>query len=329
MNLAYIIVAHKNFQQVRRLIRRLDDDRSRFAVTVDRRAPGAEFDAFRESLASNPRVRFLPRRIIRWGGLSQAMTAQIALQWFLDSDFRFDYVLNLSGQDYPLMNPRQIRRTLAAGGGKSFITCEPFPVKRWNAGQMGRIYSWNFFRGRKVYEFPKWDRAERPWVRAFYAVANRLTPPRSPLPMGMRPYGGSAHWSLSREAAEHIAEFRRSNPKWDRRWRFTRHADESYCQTILGNSPLKDRLIESDLRYMHWPSKYAESPMVLTCENLPQIIASNAVFARKFDVTVDAKVLDLIDAAVDEAVDAPADAEQRARQTRSPASPAVSLAWAS
>jgi hypothetical protein len=70
--------------------------------------------------------------------------------------------------------------------------------------------------------------------------------------------------------------------------------DESFFQTVLVNSPLRDRLVNDDLRYVDW-SEGGASPRVLTSYDLDRMLASHALFARKFDPAVDAEVLDVLD----------------------------------
>jgi hypothetical protein len=299
MNLAYIISGYKNFEQIHRLIDRLDDDRSRFVILIDGHSPTDQFQAFEQSLVDHPRVQIPPRKKMRWGDFSLTENCQSAVGQLLNSDFKFDYVFCVTGQDYPLKSPDEIRQTLAAAHGKSFVLHEAFPVARWEPSGMGRLYSYNFIYNRKAYEFPKWYKPQRKWVRRAYAVINALVPKRGPFPFNMHPYGGSLHWTLSREAAEYLENFVRANPAYDRRFRFTFASDEVYVQTVLANSPLKEKLIDNDLRFLKWPTPGAASPRVLKQADLPEILASDAVFARKFDVTVDARVLDLIDQQVD------------------------------
>jgi hypothetical protein len=236
---------------------------------------------------------------MRWGDFSLTANCQNAVGHLLKSDFKFDYVFCVTGQDYPLKTPDEIRQVLADADGRSFVLHEAFPVARWEPGGMGRLFSYNFVYNHKAYQFPKWNVPQRRWVRWIYKIINTLVPRRGRFPLNMHPFGGSLHWTLSRTAAEYLEQFVSNNPAYDRRFRFTFASDEVYVQTILANSPLKNRLIDNDLRYLKWPTPGAASPGVLGQADLPQILASDAVFARKFDVTVDHRVLDLIDQHVD------------------------------
>jgi hypothetical protein len=296
MNLAYIIIAYKNLHQVQRLIGCLEDSASQFIVIVDRKTPVQEFEAFHSAVAGRPHVHVLRRHAIEWGGLSLTLANVICLRELLERGIPFDYVFSMSGQDYPIASTAVIRKVLSDAEGNSFIEHMPFPVDRWIDGGQGRIFSWNFILSRKrVIQLPKATRARNPVVRFVYAALNRVIPSRGNLPMRMQPFGGSMHWALSREAAEYVDHFLRCHPEYTRRFRWTLVSDEIFFQTILANSPLKQKLISDDMRYQRWPEPHSPSPSVLTMNDLPALRRSGKLFARKFDVCVDAKVLDAID----------------------------------
>jgi hypothetical protein len=81
-------------------------------------------------------------------------------------------------------------------------------------------------------------------------------------------------------------------------------SDEHFFHTILLNSPLRDRIVNDDLRYVDWSGHGGERPAILRSSDVGAIRASGQLFARKFDVTVDARVLGLLD----EGIESPATA---------------------
>jgi Core-2/I-Branching enzyme len=297
MHIAYIIIAYKNFDQVERLIKRIADAESHFVLIVDSKTPDSEFELFQRKMAEYPNLRFAPRHPIRWGQFSLTYANIIGIQELLRHKTPFDYVFSMSGQDYPLAKPAQIRRVLHAANGKSFLEHHPFPIKEWIDGGVGRIYSWNFFLpGRRVVQIPKATRAKHPIVRLGYKMLGWFIPSRGPLPGNMQPFGGSMHWTLSREAVEYVDQFIEKQPEYVHRFRLSLVSDEIFFQTILANSPLKSKLINDDQRYLRWPMPNAPSPALLTMDDLSTLADCGKLFARKFDITVDAEILDAIDA---------------------------------
>jgi hypothetical protein len=69
--------------------------------------------------------------------------------------------------------------------------------------------------------------------------------------------------------------------------------DELFFQTIIMNSQLRDTVENDDLRYLDWSREPA--PAVFTAADLPSLLESRQLFARKFDETVDFEVLDALD----------------------------------
>jgi hypothetical protein len=82
--------------------------------------------------------------------------------------------------------------------------------------------------------------------------------------------------------------------------RFFRHVlipDELFFQTIVMNSPLRDSVENENLRYLDWSREPA--PAVLLESDLPALVSSHKLFARKFDERIDSTILDLLDAHID------------------------------
>jgi hypothetical protein len=114
--------------------------------------------------------------------------------------------------------------------------------------------------------------------------------PARELPYGLQPYFGSGYWTLHRTAIEYVRAFLRDHPTYQPFFEQVRVPDEMFFQTILLNSPLAGTIVNDDLRFIKWPG-----PAVLTGADLEELLAAPDLYARKFDETVDAAVLDAID----------------------------------
>ncbi len=267
-----------------------------FVIIIDQKVPPRTKAPFKAAMAGRPDVHMVEDISINWGRFSVTEANIRGLQVLFDRDVQFDYVFSISGQDYPLVGAANLHRVLKEAKGFSFLEHYPFPVEAWIDGGIGRIYSWNIFLpGRRVVQIPKATVTRRRALGLIYRFLGVFVPRRGPLPNGMRPFGGSMHWILSREAAAYVQDFLRSHPDYTRRFRFTLISDEIFFQTILANSRLCTKLINSDQRYLRWSQKDAPSPEVLTMKDLPVIRKCGMLFARKFDSQVDPSILDAID----------------------------------
>jgi hypothetical protein len=271
--IAYVILAHRLPQQLVRLVERLDAPGATFLIHVNRRSDDAVLAATRTGLAGRGNVIYLRRHRLYWGGFGHVAATVEGLEELRRRSVAYDYVALLTGQDYPIKPPAEIARTLAAGGGRSFIAHDRVPggvedgmrrITHWHERRIGRPRGWHL-----------------------------SVPLRRRFPEGLEPWGGSAYWWLSREAAEHVRAWIAGHP---RAYRFFRHVDvpdEVLFQTILMNSPLRDAVIDDELRLVDWTRR--PMPWTFRAQDLPLLRDSPKLVARKFDVTVDAEILDLVD----------------------------------
>ena len=118
------------------------------------------------------------------------------------------------------------------------------------------------------------------------------------LPSHMLPYGGSQWWIIDNYALKYILNFITQNPSYVDFHKYTFAPDEVFFQTILLNSEdkaLLKSICNTSKRFFAWEDSSHPHPQTLTTSHFNNIINSDELFARKFDETVDSKILDLID----------------------------------
>jgi Core-2/I-Branching enzyme len=280
MRVGYIVTAHTLPDHLVRLVQRLDSDNARFFVHLDARAAAAVTHTVERELGGAPRVQLLPRHRCHWASFSLVQAALKGIRAILDSPDELDYGVLLTGQDYPLRPASLIERRLEDSQGRSFLTYRPATGRFLR--RLTRFHWHGTVLGRRV------------------RLPNRFMPMtlgRS-LPPGLEPYTGSAHWCLSRECLRYIGELEARRPELIDFFRWSAVPDEQFFQTILLSSPLAGTLVNDDLRYIDW-SDGGDSPRTLTSDDLGRLLASDALFARKFDPRVDADVLDVLDESIE------------------------------
>jgi hypothetical protein len=108
------------------------------------------------------------------------------------------------------------------------------------------------------------------------------------------PFQGGQFFTLSRSLTSLVVQMSRAQPRYRRFYRRTAVPDESYFQTLVMNSPRAPSVVNNDLRYEDW-SENTSHPKVLTEADLPALLRSPSLFAKKFDSAIDGRLLDLID----------------------------------
>ncbi len=273
MRIAYLILAHQLPEQLVRLVRRLSTPNALFLIHINRRSDDAVYRAARTGLAELENVVFLRRHSLYWGAFGHVRATIEGLDALYARSTRFDYVALLTGQDYPIKPVSVIERTLAESGGASFMAYDRLPGG-WPDG-MERITYWH---SRRL-------GVPRGW--------HLKLPIRRRFPGGLVPYGGSSYWWLSREAVDYVRRFISEERRF---YRFFKHVDipdEIFFHTILLNSPLRDSVVNDELRHVDWTRE--PMPAIFGVGDLETLRRSPKLVARKFDATVDAEILDLID----------------------------------
>jgi len=293
MKIIYLLIVHKNFDQVFRVIERLNIPDSHFLIHVDQKVKSATFQHVVKVLSSKPNITYMDRQNVTWGaiGLTQVMCDAFAL--LIQRRFDFNFLVILSGQDYPIKTNDHIFATLCQYQGKQFIEQFPIPRDGWGIDSGRDRYERYHFRLRNYHFcYPPISYSNKK-----YGFLRDLLPhERRTIPGNLSPHGGSALFTLSKTGVEFLVDYF-STPFGKRLFSFFRTVnlpEEVIFQTVLVNSDLKDTLINDNLQYIDWEA-YGQHPSIMTTEYFDALRKSEALFSRKFDITVDSKILDQID----------------------------------
>jgi len=100
---------------------------------------------------------------------------------------------------------------------------------------------------------------------------------------------------LTKKDVDYTLEYLKNKPDLLDFFRHTFAPDEIFFQTIIMNSPLKDTVMNDNLRYIDWSRKGVPLSAFLTIDDADNLLNSSKLFARKFDIELDEAILDLID----------------------------------
>lgn len=120
-----------------RLFRAMHHTDNVYAVHLDAKIPATLRAAVANSVAADPDLRrnvhFLPAEMVTYKGVSMVLNTLAGMTLLMRVDDRWEYFINLSGADYPLLSPTNQRRLLArpgvALGRLNFLTF--FPRREW------------------------------------------------------------------------------------------------------------------------------------------------------------------------------------------------------
>lgn len=286
---AYLILAHKNLNQLRKLIELLDDSRNDIFVHVDSKLSEFNPDDFGK-IVSKSSLIFLPNRInVNWGGVS-IMRAELSLLKAATFNNRYDYYHLLSGMDLPLKTQDEIHNFFDACSFQEFINL-------WNFKKS------TLSRFRYFTIFPEGEANFR--TRIVNHIFKGLQ-----MAVGFRInknidfYFGSQWFSIT----DDLARFVIGKEDWlEKVFRHTSTCDEIFLPTLVCNSQFKDRLyipspVESNkgptlgnMRFIDWTrGESVRHPWTFRAEDDALLQSVPHFWARKFDETVDSEIIDKI-----------------------------------
>jgi hypothetical protein len=280
MKLAYLILGHAHPEQIIRTIEALRPTASLFVVHLDQRAGRQIEETMRQYALGVRDVLLAPRHRCYWGSYGIMRATFACIRTLLAHGMPFDYAALISGQDYPVRSAVEFSEFFAAHPEAEFI--EAFPLNqpnRWTpqGGRfqaMARVEWRTFFLRSRVFSFRGRRRFYGGWV----------------------PYGGSQWWCLSRVAVEWVDGYVRGHAGLRRFFRFVFIPDESMIQSMVGNSPFRERIAAETLTYIDWEQPNPKYPRTLEDDgDFERVRASGKLFARKMDPVRSARLLERVD----------------------------------
>ncbi|WP_406826387.1 beta-1,6-N-acetylglucosaminyltransferase [Pedobacter sp. KACC 23697] len=278
MYINYLILFHTDFNQLLFLINRLNSENTRVYIHVDRKYP-----LFSSEIIKLKRlgVSILNKREnITWGGFNMVKATLALMNLVLKSKGNEnDYLILLSAHDFPVVNNEIIFNFFKNAKGKIFLDYCSLPTQFWSLdGGRDRV---NFYWFVDELGLTK---SERLYSIQKEESQSRLTK------LSMDFYGGSQWWNMTFIAAQYILDYCLKNPQYVNFFKYTLIPDELFFQTILLNSPLKKKLVNNNLRFIDWTHP-SEFPKILRINDYENIISSQKIFARKFDIKKDKEIL--------------------------------------
>jgi hypothetical protein len=271
--IAYLILVHRYPGQFKRLFRAIYHPAHYYLVHVDKRSGVGLQTEIQDFLSGFPNTSLLKSKNTLWGGYSLVNAELRGIKKLLKMGLKWEFFINLSAQDFPLKSQMYIRDFLSRNIGKDFIKVAN--QSRFRPDTLSRIENYITESGDSMLSTPILKRA---FLR------------------GVTPYIGNQWMILSRKFCEFVSY----NPEVERFKRFYRHtfiADEGFFQTVIMNTSYKGTIVNNDKRTIDWVpmGTIKLRPRDFTSKDADFLMASQNLFARKFDETVDAGILSILE----------------------------------
>lgn len=302
MKVCYLLQTHKNLSQIVRLVRTIKTLSPHAKILISHSPQNFVLDpAIFQDLSDISIIDAVAGR----GRFELVQSYLDALEWLLKNGGDFDWVISLSGQDYPIQRLDSVEKFLAETELDGLL--HHFKVfseeSNWKAQEGYTRYHYHY---RTVVEnLSNWQtnllnplkvlNYIQPFFRVNFSYGFMLgLKTIAPFDQNFVCYGGSSHCTLSRKCVEFLVEFVKSNPEIVTYYQRVAIPDESFIHTILVNAR-SFKLCADNYRYYDFSRSRNGHPRILSTEDFPSLAQNHAHFARKFDPEVDSDVLDLID----------------------------------
>ena len=276
MKHAYMIIAHTNFEQLQTLLDLLDDARNDIYLHIDKKAKNVPAFSVKHS-----NLYMIEPISVVWGGHSQIRCEMKLLEAASKGHYRYYHLI--SGMDLPLKTQDEIHGFFQENDGTEFME-----------------FNEEACRAKNYY-----DRVQHYYIFANLGFNNRKT-----IGHGMRYldtisvkvqkalhiyrklqfplYRGSQWFSITDSLVQYVLSQKDAVKK---QFDYTFLTDEIFLQSVAVSSPLRDNIVNNCLRAIDWERGL---PYTFRKEDVPMLLASESLWARKFDQRVDAEAIELI-----------------------------------
>lgn len=315
MRIAFLVLNHRPPTQLVRLLNTLRSQLPDSPIVVHHDIFHGELPNELIQPIGNVHLLASGKRIV-WGDFGQVEVCLWALTWMREH-LDFDWLILLSGQDYPIKPLAGLADELTRIGADAVFRANP--INKLPIGKhmlMRRRYffqyrtpgtSWLRWLPRSVRD--SFRGIARPLLLALNMLQPLfkiyLLPDRIPYRFGWRawqtPFNSnwpcwhaSSWFQLSRGALDYVLDYLADHPEYVDYCSRTMNADESMVATLVFNSP-DLRVVNRDTTYTRWSNSWSAHPDIFRSDDLAQLATVAPFFARKFDIAVDAEILDKLD----------------------------------
>ena len=277
MKHAFLITAYGHFDLLFNLVNTLQHPDVFFYIHIDKKTEKqAECSPYVKKLRLLTNVRILSNNIkVNWGAFSHTKAILLLLKEAVKNQ-DIDFFHTMSAQDFPIYDISTILEFFktAKQNKSEYIFCKEVPTPTWGKNQgLDRFlyYHFNDLLNPKI---------KIQWIMLRLLVKiQQLLKIKRPFPKEFNQlYGGHIWWSLSRESILYILKYLDDNPAFLNRFKHTHCSEEIIFQTIIMNSPFKDKVMYNNLRYVEMQGS---SPKILTENDYVKIMSSDKIFVRK------------------------------------------------
>ena len=283
MKHAYLIITHNQFDLLKLLIKSLDHPQNYFFIHIDKKVKNFNVEDFK-SITQHSNVTFTDRVSVQWGGYSMVNAELILLKEAIKGNY--DYYHLLSGIDLPIKPMNQILEFFEQNKGTEFVHfCTPEFCQSINTIRRVKYY-WPlqelFGRETGLYYYISKISLKLQEILHINRLKNQ----------NLKIACGCQWFSITHALASYVLDSEAIIKK------LCKHGicvDEVFLQTLVANSDFIKKVYKlnndgdyiSSVRYIDWERG---TPYTFCKDDFDDLINSECLFARKFDIQTEPEI---------------------------------------
>ncbi len=307
MKICYLIMSHKNPEQIYRLIRTIKQFNPNSHILLSHDPRNCSLDVSMLQKFYGVYVQFATAER---GDFSLVDNYLSGINWLLNNNIDFDWLIKLSGQDYPVQPLSEIEYLLSTTKYDGFLEFFKVfsPESCWGMREGSNRYLYQY---KKIpISLPKWIISMlkitkiinylQNWFLINFEFGLRFGIKAKPIfDDDFHCYGGLFFTILSKKCLEYLDDFSKINSHVIEYYQNVLLPEESFIQTVLVNSN-RFNLYNQCKHYVDFSNSTHGHPAILTVKDYDAMTQKKYYFARKFDINVDSKILDMLDQKISE-----------------------------
>ncbi len=275
---AYLIMAHNNFEQLNILIGLLDDTRNDIYLHIDKKAKDFRRGSVKTRFSN---VYFVKPISVTWGGYSQIKCEMRLFECAGKKHYAYYHVL--SGVDLPIKSQDEIHGFFGSRSGQNFIGFDT--ASALSGAALDRVRYYHFFQNTA-------GRSTNRFLCHLRGLEERLLRLQARMKIKRKeiiPIYKGANWvSITDEMLQYVIKNKKIIKK---QFSYSLCADELFLQSVAMASPCRGSIVQKSYREIDWSRG---EPYTFRKEDVPELLASKNLFARKFESSVDSEAIHLI-----------------------------------
>lgn len=280
---AYLIMAHTQPELLKKLVKLLDDERNDIYLHIDSKATDFPLEEI-QSVMKKARCIFTEQTNVIWGSYSQIHCEMVLLKEAVKTEHHYYHLL--SGMDLPIKSQDEIHAFFEKYDGLEFVD-EDLP--QISEAALSRVKYRHKFFGKAG--------SVKDILGALETKGQKLFGVDRTKKYGDIVFQKGRNWfSITHGLAKLVVE----KEVWIHEvFGHSVCGDELFLQTVARNSKFASNICNpntmpevSDTRYIDWNRGSNNNPYIFRTEDFQELKSAPGIFARKFDLNVDADIVE-------------------------------------